>query len=170
MLAFESRLCRIFLLTTQIFSRGYFSSFFVKYLFISFQINYIKIEKKSTVDNLWSKVCIYGWIEIRFNWNQKRKRNNNLYFKVCTDKVAEWLRRWTAHPIRSPCVGSHPVSVVFFFWQSKIFPAATYQVFCQRFLHQFPNKLYKDKEKINSSQSLIKVCIYGWIGIRIDWN
>ena len=27
------------------------------------------------------------------------------------DKVAEWLRRWTANPIRSPCVGSNPILV-----------------------------------------------------------
>ena len=25
--------------------------------------------------------------------------------------MAEWLRRWTANPIRSPCVGSNPISV-----------------------------------------------------------
>ena len=27
------------------------------------------------------------------------------------DRVAEWLRRWTANPIRSPCVGSNPITV-----------------------------------------------------------
>ena len=26
-------------------------------------------------------------------------------------RVAEWLRRWTVNPIRSPCVGSNPLSV-----------------------------------------------------------
>ena len=25
--------------------------------------------------------------------------------------MAEWLRRWTANPIRFPCVGSNPISV-----------------------------------------------------------
>ena len=30
------------------------------------------------------------------------------------DRVAEWLRRWTANPIRSPCVGSNPIPVGIF--------------------------------------------------------
>ena len=29
----------------------------------------------------------------------------------CADRVAEWLRRWNANPIWSPCVGSKPISV-----------------------------------------------------------
>ena len=37
--------------------------------------------------------------------------------------MAEWLRRWTWNPIRSPCVGSNPARSVwrFFFYESKIF-------------------------------------------------
>ena len=27
------------------------------------------------------------------------------------DRVTEWLRRWTANPIQSPCVGSNTISV-----------------------------------------------------------
>ena len=30
------------------------------------------------------------------------------------DRVAEWLRRWTANPIRSPCVGSNSIPVGIF--------------------------------------------------------
>ena len=30
------------------------------------------------------------------------------------DEVAEWLRRWTANPLRSTCVGSNPILVVIF--------------------------------------------------------
>ena len=40
--------------------------------------------------------------------------------------MAEWLRRWTWNPIRSPCVGSNPARSdwyysFFFFYESKIF-------------------------------------------------
>ena len=31
-----------------------------------------------------------------------------------SDEVAEWLRRWTANPLRSTCVGSNPILVVIF--------------------------------------------------------
>ena len=30
---------------------------------------------------------------------------------MCTDEVAEWLRRWTANPLGSPRVGSNPILV-----------------------------------------------------------
>ena len=30
------------------------------------------------------------------------------------DRVAEWLRPWTANPVRSPCVGSNPISDGYF--------------------------------------------------------
>ena len=114
--------------------------FSIEDFFISFQTSY-QAGKKSTVVNLWSEVCIYGWIGNRIDWNQKRKRNDNSYFEGCTDRVAEWLRRWTTNPIRSPCVGWDHIYVVIFFQQSKICPVATYQVFCRRFPHQFPNTL-----------------------------
>ena len=32
-----------------------------------------------------------------------------------SDKVAKWLRRWTANPIRSPCVATNPFPVGIFF-------------------------------------------------------
>ena len=94
-------------------TRVYLSIFLLKKFFVNFQINN-QDKTNSTVVNLWSKVCIYGSIRIRMDKNQKRKRNIS-YFDDCTDRVAEWLRRWTANPIRSACVGSNPISVVFFF-------------------------------------------------------
>ena len=36
------------------------------------------------------------------------------YLRSVTDEVAEWLRRWTANPLRSTCVGSNPILVDFF--------------------------------------------------------
>ena len=35
------------------------------------------------------------------------------------DRVAEWLRRWTANPIRSPCVGSNPIPVGIFPYRGR---------------------------------------------------
>ena len=32
-----------------------------------------------------------------------------------SDRVAKWLRRWTANPIRSPCVATNPFPVGIFF-------------------------------------------------------
>ena len=41
---------------------------------------------------------------------------------VChLDKVAEWLRRWTANPLCSARVGSNPILVAFFFSPTEIF-------------------------------------------------
>ena len=34
-----------------------------------------------------------------------------MYFNLADDEVAEWLRRWTANPLRSTCVGSNPILV-----------------------------------------------------------
>ena len=35
------------------------------------------------------------------------------------DKVAEWLRRWTANPLCSARVGSNPILVEFFFFTTS---------------------------------------------------
>ena len=32
-----------------------------------------------------------------------------------TDKMAEWLRRWTVNPLGSDSVGSNPIFIVFLF-------------------------------------------------------
>ena len=143
-----------FALTKQIFSSGYLSSFLSK-ISSSVSKQTIKIGKKSTVDNLWSKECIYGSIRIRIDWNQKPKRNDNSYFKGFTDKVAEWLRRWTANPIRSPCVVSNPISFVFCFNKENFFQWLLIKFSVKDFFISFQTN-YQDRKKINSRQSVIK--------------
>ena len=43
---------------------------------------------------------------------------------MTTDEVAEWLRRWTANPMCSACVGSNPilvVSILYIFSESTVY-------------------------------------------------
>ena len=39
-----------------------------------------------------------------------------IFAAIATDKVAEWLRRWTANPLCSARVGSNPILVERFFF------------------------------------------------------
>ena len=43
------------------------------------------------------------------------------YLTQTGDRVAEWLRRWTANPIRSPRVVANPISVECLFTGTKSF-------------------------------------------------
>ena len=47
------------------------------------------------------------------NAKKKKCRTNSNFWLLSknSDRVAEWLRRWTANPIQFPCVGSNPISV-----------------------------------------------------------
>ena len=60
----------------------------------------------------------------------------------CIDEVAEWLRRWTANPLRSACVGSNPILVdIFFSWQRHL-----YFFFCSvGGVQRIPGKYTKNK-------------------------
>ena len=43
---------------------------------------------------------------------EKCRIDNNFWLlSINSDRVAEWLRRWTANPVRFPCVGSNHISV-----------------------------------------------------------
>ena len=47
------------------------------------------------------------------NAEREKCRIDNKFclLSIKSDRVAEWLRRWTANPIRFPCVSSNPISV-----------------------------------------------------------
>ena len=147
-------ICRNFLLTEQNLSSGYLSSFLSKISSSVSKYN-IKIGKKSTVVNFWSKECIYGRIGNRIDWKQKQKSNDNSYFEGSTDKVAEWLRRWTANPTRSPCVVSNPISFVFCFNKANFFQWLLIKFSVKDFFISFQTN-YQDRKNINSRQSVIK--------------
>ena len=43
---------------------------------------------------------------------KKCKKDSNFWLlSINSDRVAQWLRRWTANPIQFPCVSSNPIFV-----------------------------------------------------------
>ena len=42
---------------------------------------------------------------------EMQERQQFLDLSINSDRVAEWLRRWTANPIPFPCVRLNPISV-----------------------------------------------------------
>ena len=70
--------------------------------------------------------------------------------------MAEWLRRWTANPIRSPCVGSNPISVETFCSHELIYELISSISDALRAIHEFYRDIHLPDKVKETMQLLVE--------------
>ena len=61
--------------------------------------------------NSWLEIKSKEYQETESGLHRRITKLLRLRWKLPIDEVAEWLRRWTANPMCSACVGSNPILV-----------------------------------------------------------